>query len=334
MKVGEVSIKTTINDVAKAAGVSISTVSRVVNGNYPVKKETKEIVLKTIKELDFIPNDIAASMVKKKTNTIGVVVPSISNIFFSTLVKGISDVLENQNYTLFLCVSQNNEVELVQKLISRQVDAIIIADSNLSKRKEFYLKAKETLPLLFINGYDEDFNYISCNQKKGTIDALNYLKSLGHSDILFLRGGEDSYSYQIKEDIYKETVENPKVLIVDSGNKDDAIINTAKTVEELLSKEKRFTAVFASNDLMAIGTLQALEKLKINVPSEMCVIGFDNIYLCDLVTPKLTTVDQQIYKLGSLASLNIIKLLETNNEEKAEIKVSTESELIIRESTK
>ncbi len=327
-------IKSTINDVAKAAGVSISTVSRVINGNYPVKKETKEVVLKAIKELNFIPNDIAASMVKKKTNTIGVVVPSISNIFFSTLVKGISDVLENQNYTLFLCVSQNNEVELVEKLISRQVDAIIIADSNLSKRKDFYLKVKETLPLLFINGYDEDFNYISCNQEKGTIDALNYLKSLGHSDILFLRGSEDSYSYQIKEDIYKETVTNPKVLIVDSGNKDDAITNTTKAVKQLLKKESRFTAIFASNDLMAIGALQALEKLDISVPNEMCVLGFDNIYLCDLVTPKLTTVDQQVYKLGSLASLNVIEYLENSKEINKEIKVSIECELIIRGSTK
>ncbi len=305
-----------------------------MNGNYPVKKETKEIVLKTIKELNFIPNDIAASMVKKKTNTIGVVVPSISNIFFSTLVKGISDILEKQNYTLFLCVSQNNEVELVEKLISRQVDAIIIADSNLSKRKEFYLKVKNTLPLLFINSYDEDFNYVSCNQEKGTVDALNYLKSLGHTEILFLRGSEDSYSYQMKEEIYKKAVINSKVLVVESGNKDDAISNTAKTVEALLKNENKYTAIFASNDLMAIGALRALETLNIKVPEDTCVIGFDNNYLCELVTPRLTTVDQKIYKLGNLASLNIIKLLENSKKKNTEIKISTESELIIRESTK
>ncbi len=321
--------KTTINDVAELAKVSITTVSRVINGNYPVKLETKEKVLKAIEELDFTPNDLAVSMIKKKTNTIGVIVPSISNIFFSTLVKGITEVLDNNGYTTLLCTSQDNEIELVNKLKSRQVDGIIIADSNIKSKKEFYKKINKSLPLIFINGYEKGFSNVSCDQHSGTKDAINYLLKNKHENILFVRGSEDSYSYNLKEEIYKSLVNIPSILVVEDGNKDDAILNTRKAIEKHIENSKEFTAVFACNDLMAIGVLEGLKENNMNVPNDVWVVGFDNIFLCDLVSPKLSSVDQNTFELGKISGENILKLSEKNDI----IDIRINSELVIRESS-
>lgn len=326
--------RTTINDVAKAAGVSIATVSRTINGNYPVKKETRDMVLKVIKELDFTPNDIAISMVKKKTNTIGIVVPSITNIFFSTLVKGITDYLDANDYTVLLSTSRGNVKETVEKLISKQVDGIILADNNLIGNIDYYKKIDKSLPLIFVNGYNKQFHNVSCDQRSATKLAFEYIKNLGHNKVLFVRGKDKSYSYKLKEEIFVETFDNKNklnILNVPNANSDDAIFNTKISIKKYLLENNDFTAVFACNDLMAIGVLEGLKELGKKVPKDVAVMGFDNIFLGDLVTPKLTTIDQDTYNMGRIASENIIDLLEHNTTNKIDVKI--EGKIVIRESS-
>ncbi len=321
--------KSTINDVAALSGFSITTVSRVINGNYPVKEETRAKIYEAIKELDFKPNDIAVSMVKKKTNTIGVVIPSVTNIFFSTLVKGINDVLTNSGYTMLLCTSNNDEEVLVNNLCNRQVDGIIVVDSNISNKKEFYNKIHNEKPLIFINGYDSSFNNVSSNQQQGTIDALNYFKKQGKKNILFVRGNEDSYSYNLKEEIFLQNIENPQTLVVKGGNSDHVITNTTSAIIDFFSNSPKVDAIFACNDLMAIGVLEALKQLNISVPNDIAVIGFDNIFLCTLVSPKLTTVDQDIYNLGKISCENILKIMS----KRCKVDIRTDCNLVFRESS-
>ncbi len=321
--------KATINEVAKMAGVSIATVSRAINGNYPVKSETKKKIFEAIKELDFKPNELAVSMITKKTNTIGVVVPSITNAFFNTLIKGISHVTEKNGYTLLVCTSDNNEMELVEKLVNRQVDGIIIADSNIEEKKDFYKKIHKDTKIIFINGYDEDFNYVSVDQIEGTKKALHYLLDKGHKEILFIRGSENSYSYNLKEKIFKELCNTSNILVVDSGNKDEAIINVKKAVKNFFSMEKKCSAIFACNDLMAIGAIKGLQELLITIPKEVAVMGFDNIFLCDLISPTISTVDQNIFELGKICAENLLKLIEKNDK----VNILLGSELVIRESS-
>ncbi len=320
--------KATIHDVAKLAGVSITTVSRAINGNYPVKAETFEKISKAIEELEFTPNELAVSMITKKTKTFGVIIPSITNAFFSTLVKGINDISDKNGYTLFVCVSDNNEKELVEKLVNRQVDGIIIADSNLSKNKDFYKKVQKNTPLIFVNSYDDDFNYVSCDQEYGTLEALKYLKEKGHNKILFIRGVENSFSYNIKEEIYRREILNGKVLVIESGNKDESIVCTKNAVANFFEKDNSYTAIFACNDLMAIGAIMGLKERNISVPKEVSVIGFDNTFLCELVTPSLSTVDQKIFELGKNACESLLTIV--SNDVKINKKLF--SELIIRES--
>ncbi len=321
-------IKITINDVAKEAGVSITTVSRVMNGNYPVKKETKEKVIAVIEKLNYKPNDIAVSMVRKKTNMIGVIIPSITNMFFSTLVKGINDVLYRENYTMIMLQSNGNEKELVEKLLARQVDGIIVFDSDISKNNKYYKKVSKIYPLIFLNTFDESFSTVSSNQEQGTILALEYLKKLKHEKILLVRGIEDGYSYNLKEEIYSTLVEDGTILYVENSNKDDAIKNTKDVVKKFYKHNKDYSSIFCSNDLMAIGAIEGLKELKLKVPKDISVVGFDNIFLTELVTPKITTIDQNSYELGRLSAENIIK--KTINNGKINIKIK--SKLIERES--
>lgn len=327
--VGDYINKATITDVSKLAGVSIATVSRVINGNYPVKEQTREKVQKAIEELNFIPNDIAVSMIRKKTNTIGVIVPSITNIFFSTLVKGVTEILEVGGYTVLLSISQHNEKDLVEKFISRRVDAIIVADSNLEDKIEFYSKIDKMMPLLFVNAYNNNFNYVSCNQENGMTEAIKHLKNKGHKNILFVRGCENSYSYNLKEKIYLDIVGNKKIISVDYGNKDDAILNTKEYIKNFFASDRTYTSVITSNDLMAIGAVEGLKELGIVVPDEVEIIGFDNIYICTLVTPNLSTVSQEIYELGKNASYKILEIIE----QKCRVNLLLDSKLILRQST-
>ncbi len=321
--------KATINDVAEMAGVSITTVSRAINNNYPVKKETKDKIFKAIEKLDFTPNDLAISMIKKKTNTIGVIIPSVTNVFFSSLVKGINDVLMDNNYTMFLCTSDNNEQELVEKLANRQVSGIIIADSNVNKRKSFYRKMQKKVPIVFINGYEKGFNNVSSDQIKGTLEVIEHIKNKRYKDVLFIRGNEDSYSYELKEKLFRENIEDVQILIIDNGNKDDAIENTKKLVETYFDVTRKCDVIFACNDLMAIGAMKGLKNIDINVPKDISVIGFDNIFLSELVEPKLSSVDQNIYELGRISCEKILQF----GIESDRINVIIDCKLILRESS-
>ena len=200
--------RSTIQDVAKLAGVSITTVSRVLNKNYPVKEETKTKVEKAIKELDFKPNLLARGLIHNKTHTIGILTPSIENLFFSEVIKGIDGYIKQKAYTTFLCNTEGkpeNEKLMIENLRNRSVDGIILIDPRTKNIKEgYYENISKQIPLVLINGYSRGVhcNYVLNDGEVGTLEALKYLKELGHTNIAFLRG-KHSYSYDIKENMYK-----------------------------------------------------------------------------------------------------------------------------------
>ncbi|MDD3225787.1 MAG: LacI family DNA-binding transcriptional regulator, partial [Clostridium sp.] len=157
-------MKANIKDVAKEAGVSMSTVSRVINDNYPVKEETKKRVKKAIDKLDFSPNILARALIVQNTKTIGVIVPSINNVFFSTVTKGIEHNLSSKEYSIYLCDTDDNaleEIRYVKSLMSRQVDGIIVVDPKTENMKNgFYESLSVDIPLVCINGFNKGIN---CN---------------------------------------------------------------------------------------------------------------------------------------------------------------------------
>src|SRR5471030_3020151 len=316
-------MKITIVDVAKKANVSVATVSRVTSGNYPVKAETKKRVLEVIEELKYIPNMQARELTQQKSSTIGVVVPSINNMFFPEVINGIESILKLNSLSLVLACSNNDDDEersCVNNLLSKNVSGIIVIDPNTDNIKsEFYHNISKLTPIVFVNGHSVSTNISSVvnDEAMGAGMALNYLLENNHKDILFVRG-KGSYSYDIKEKVYKETMTdlnnfNPKNIIdIGNGNSSETVDNTITLFLDIL-KNSSATAVFACNDLMAVGVLNACKKLNLDVPNDLSIIGYDNIDLSKFVEPKLTTIDQNMFLLGTNASMLLLEKIEYDN---------------------
>jgi LacI family transcriptional regulator len=316
-------MKLTIVDVAKKANVSVATVSRVMNGNYPVKAETKQRVLEVIEELNYIPNMQARELTQKKSATIGVVVPSINNMFFPEVIKGIESNLKLNSLSLVLACSNNDKEDeklCVNNLLSRNVSGIIVIDPNTDNiNSKFFHNISTQTPLVFVNGHSASANISSVvnDQAMGASMSLNYLLENNHKDILFVRG-KDSYSYNVKEKVYKETMTelnnfNPENIInIGDGNSNETVDNTVNIFVDILTNSSA-TAVFACNDLMAVGVLNACKKLNLHVPNDLSIIGFDNIALSKFVEPKLTTIDQNMFLLGTNAATLLLEKIESDN---------------------
>lgn len=316
-------MKITIVDVAKKANVSVATVSRVMNGNYPVKLETKERVLSAIKELNFIPNMQAREFTKQQSTIIGVVVPSINNMFFPEVVNGIDSELKSTDFSLVLSCTNNNkkeEMRCINDLLSRNVAGIIVVDPNTDNiNSNFYKNISDKIPIVFVNGCSVIPNISSVlnDEFLGSELALNHLLKNNHKDILFIRG-ENSYSYDIKEKVYVDFMKRNNnfnlehIINIGEGNSKDTVENTTEIMLNILPLTKA-TSVFACNDLMAVGVLNACKKLNINVPKDLSLIGYDNIDLCEFVEPKLTTIDQNMFLLGTNASILLLEKIRNNN---------------------
>jgi LacI family transcriptional regulator len=316
-------MKLTIVDVAKKANVSVATVSRVMNGNYPVKEETKKRVLEVIKELNYIPNMQARELTQQKSATIGVVVPSINNMFFPEVINGIENSLKLNSLSLVLVCSNNDKDEektCINNLLSRNVSGIIVIDPNTENIKsKFYHNISKRTSLVFVNGHSTSSNISSVvnDEAMGARIALNHLIDNNHKDILFVRG-KDSYSYDVKEQVYKETMnelnnfKSENIINIGNGNSSETVDNTANIFLNVL-KNSSATAVFACNDLMAVGVLNACKKSNLDVPTKLSIIGFDNIVLSKFVEPKLTTLDQNMFLLGRNAADLLLEKIELGN---------------------
>jgi len=317
-------MKITIVEVAKKANVSVATVSRVMNGNYPVKTETRERVLQVIEELNYIPNMQARELTQQKSATIGVVVPSINNMFFPEVINGIESNLKTNSLSLLLACtnnSANEEKECINNLISRNVSGIIVIGPNTDNIKSrFYDNIASQLPIVFVNGSSVTSN-ISCvsnDEDMGARISLNYLLEKNHKDILFIRG-KDSYSYDVKEKVYREIMSDlncfneNNIINIGNGNSSETVENTVDIFLDILNSTSA-TAVFACNDLMAVGVLNACKKLNLDVPNDLSIIGYDNISLSKFVEPKLTTMDQNMFLLGTNAAILLMEKIDCNNE--------------------
>lgn len=330
----------TINDVAREAGVSITTVSRVLNNNYPVKEETRLKIEQAIEKLNYKPNAMARSLITKKSSMIGVIVPGITNLFFPTIVEAIDEYIKSKGYSISLSSTEGEaqkEIKLVEELMGRQVDGIIIIDPTMENlKKGFYDKISKLLPLIIVNGCPDSnkCSFVCYDEEIGTIEAFRYLIQLGHKKIAFIRGHK-SFSYDIKQKIYEEILEGEKlqyerIVNVGKGNSIEVVERTQYHIEELLRSPERPTAVFACNDLMAVGVMNACGKLGIRVPEEISIVGFDNTLLAAITQPKLTSVDLNMKEIGSRAALELLDIIESNS--KARKKIILDTSLVVRES--
>ena len=287
----------TLKDVAKAAGVSYATVSRALSGSSQIGSETRERVLKLCDEMGYTTNFVARSMVTKRTNLIGLVVPSVDNQFMSELAYHAEVSARAHGYNIMLCDSGpdlRQEKTVVKLLLGRQVDGILIVPQ--SSRSYENLKAYlEQIPTVFLseNLRDQPQSYVAVDNSRGTYLGTRYLYELGHRDILYF-GQRHSTTHQLRADGYLKACQElgltPRYF--NSEYTRSSIQGGYQLARELFQRPLDYTAIFASTDSNALGVLTAADEMGIDIPGRLSLIGFDNISATALSRIDLTTIDQ------------------------------------------
>ena len=287
----------TLKDVAKAAGVSYATVSRALSGSSQIGSETRERVLKLCDEMGYTTNFVARSMVTKRTNLIGLVVPSVDNQFMSELAYHAEVSARSHGYNIMLCDSGpdlRQEKTVVKLLLGRQVDGILIVPQS-SRSYESLKPYLDQTPTVFLseNLRDQPQSYVAVDNSRGTYLGTQYLYGLGHRDILYF-GQRQSTTHQLRAEGYLKACQAlglaPRYF--NSEYTRSSIQGGYQLAKELFQKPLDYTAIFASTDSNALGILTAADELGIDIPGRLSLIGFDNISATALSRIDLTTIDQ------------------------------------------
>ncbi len=327
----------TMRDVAKIAGVSIKTVSRVVNDQGEIADSTRQRVLAVIEELGYQPNLVARGLVTQRTYTVGLVVGDITNPFFPEVARGVQDIARAHDYNIFLCNSDANhheEARILRSLTSQGVDGIIIFPSYQTNNDNINNFAQQHRPLVTINHlYDHpNIGQILTANEVGAKLAVDYLVGRGHRQIGMLAGRETLPQRGRRVQGFLEAMAAhglpvPEQRILSGMPTWESGYETAL---RLLTQEPGLTAIFTYNDLLALGAMKACQKLGRRVPADCAIIGFDDIQLASLVTPSLTTVRLDKYLLGQQAMTRLLEMLDQPKGIFPPINLDVE--LVIRES--
>lgn len=303
-------MRTTIKDIANYTGFSVTTISLVLNNKGDkISQTTKDAIMAAVEELNYHPNQLAVGLVKKRTQTIGLIISDVSNVFFSTLAKGIEDECRKRGWNLVLCNTNDKherDLAYIQILADRGVDGILFCmarDSDAKKTKEsISLLEKLHIPFVMIDRYLENANCSSVivNHMQGGYIATKYLIEQGHKKIGCVTGPfglEDS-----KERLagYRKALDEFEIPFdkqyIFEGNYDRA--SGKRAVDYFLKKKTDISAIFAFNDMSAYGVYNGLKEHKIKIPRDMAVIGYDDIFFSEILDVPLTTVKQPVYNMG------------------------------------
>ncbi|WML33788.1 LacI family DNA-binding transcriptional regulator [Clostridium sp. OS1-26] len=333
----------TINDIAGKAGVSLTTVSRVLNNSGYVKKETKIRVLKAIEELNYTPSAIARSLSKSKTNTIGVLIPEINNQFYGEVIKGISQVADECDLNIILCNTDENiqkELKALKLLKEQRIRGIIIAPTSVEDElNSEYLKTIEQLgiPVVLLDGHVKysDFSGVFVDNIKGAFDSTEALIKAGHKKIAIITGRMNSDAAQNRLIGYKKAlnvnnidIDDRYILFGDYGQ-ESAYICTKKIIE----MEDRPTAIFVSSNKMTVGCVKALRSHKLKIPEDIAIVGFDKVDVLNSLGMNISFVDGPTTELG-IASMKIL-VENLKNKQGAEIKnITLMPKLVLKGSEK
>lgn len=310
----------TIFDVAARAKVSVITVSRLLNNPEIVSSATTEKIFKVMDELNYQPSQIARSLVKKKTNTIGVIMPDIKNTFFNSLFRHFEDYASAHQYNLLLCNTDEEpakELKYIKLFQAQRVDGVIIAPC--SKKSVEYL-AKSDLNYILVDRAFEDIKseYVITDHYKGAFEATEYLIKLGHRKIAVLRGSgslfPDIERYRGFEAAMKKHSQKIDDNLIFNCEFDDSF--AFKTVRDLLKKKEKPTAIFSFNSIMITGAIKAIEDLGLEIPRHISLICFDEIPGYNIFNPKITCVVQQVEPLGREATKVLIERINNNSSSK------------------
>ncbi|GAB2461083.1 LacI family DNA-binding transcriptional regulator [Xylanimonas ulmi] len=323
----------TITDVARAAGVSVATVSKVVNGRYGVASSTAERVLEVVAQLGYETSLVASSLRRSRTNVIGILLAGFDP-FATEILKGISAEAVGKGYELLAysgAISDDNAVGWERRSLSRLggtlIDGAIILTPTVSV-------PTSSVPVIAVDPHTGSGgpSTIDCDNIEGARAATRHLIELGHTRIAHVRGRTDLESALLREQGYRDALEAAGIaydpgLVRDGGYRAAWAIDAAR---ELLTLPDRPTAVFAANDLSAFGVMEVAHELGLRIPQDLSIVGFDDIPEAGSATPRLTTIAQPLQEMGARAVTMLIALLEGRE---VEAHVQLPSRLVVRRST-
>ena len=331
-------MKVKLKDIAEKTGYSINTVSRALRDDNRISSDTRSTIQTISKDLGYIPNFVAGSMRSNRTNIIGVISADSSNPFFAEVLLGIEDTARKNNYHILLMNTEekaDNEREALVLLQGRQVDGLIVIPIfNNKENRSMYQKLK--IPYIFagrrIDGIQD--HSILHNDIEGSLEVIEHLIWNGHRRILYLSGPENISNTVdrlegVKQAYRKAGLDFDRSLIIPT---EGHINGGYSSVNEAVNKGLEFTAVACFNDLLAMGALKSLYENGLNVPDDVEVVGFDNLYMAQFMQPRLTTVTVPKYKLGQLAVEELLMHIE--NEDIPYKAKYLDSRLIFRETTR
>lgn len=328
--------KVTMADVAREAGVSMMTVSRAINNKDGISEATRQRILEIVDKLGYRPSDIARSLATDRTSTIGLVVPDISNPFFSKIALAIEQVAYARGYSVFMCNTNENidrEMEIMRSLESKRVDGLIVCSSRLYE-DELCAALKNHPNVVLVNRTlpDHITGTVMVADVEGGAMATNHLLNTGHRAIGFLASTERSYSSKQRFTGYQRALAAADITHQPEWMRHCLPMSETgkQAAMDLLQAAPELTALQCSNDLVAVGALQACAELGCVVPDDIAIIGFDDIYLAPLVNPPLTTCRIPIDQMGQQAMQLLLDYINDCDGECNDIVV--QAELVVRAS--
>lgn len=332
-----------IRDVAKRAGVSIATVSNVLNQRCNVSDALRERVSQAVDELGYVTNPIARSMRNSRTNTVGILVLDINCIFFAPLLKGAQRVLSASGYNVNIfdsCYDSELELKYVRNMRNSLVDGLILAGVANRKNLEFYESiAKDAeqrpFPIVSIENdlCDMGIDSVFVDTLTAAYTATSHLIELGCRKIVHIKAPSATTSLEVRLTGYLNALRDaglertPQLEL--PGN--FSAISGYNAIGELLRQGVAFDGVFAANDQMAVGAIRALQNAHKRVPEDVKVVGFDNTFVASIVEPALTTIEVPNFEMGAAAARQLLSRLE--NPDARPVRVQMDYELVIRRST-
>ncbi|MBD2865259.1 MULTISPECIES: LacI family DNA-binding transcriptional regulator [Paenibacillus] len=331
----------TIHDIAKMAEVSSATVSRVLsNSSYPVSPELRSKILRIAKEANYVPNMLGKQLKTKTSMTIGVIIPTITNTFYSSVILGVEEIARKNNYQVLLCNSFQDPVledKYIQAMFEKQVRGLVISSISSDKKQlKHFIDMGLNVVALDQKVEMEEVCQVDFDYRKGGVMATRHLISKGHKKIAYVTAPLDRPSRVSIYDGYASAMKEAGLepVVVEAGNETYSgtyeFENGKALTRKLLAGGERPSAVFACNDMTAFGVVNELNGQGFKVPDDVSVMGFDGIDFGQMITPPLSTVLQPTYEMGRLACNMLLDMLIDGK--KPDIGIMLQPKLLERES--
>jgi LacI family transcriptional regulator len=331
-------VAVTLQEVGRRAGVSAMTVSRVINGRPGVDAETQRRVEEVIAELDYVPNRIARGLLSQKTQTIGLIVPDVVNPFFAPVVRGAETAARRAGYRVLLCNSEGDlrlEREYIEDLMAHRVEGLLLAPASDASRHSVFPLLRGGFPLVLLDRVlpDSDCDLVVSDSATGARRLVEHLLAVGHRDIAHLADAEDTSTGRDRLQGYREALAAAGLPV-----REDLVFRATvdqiggyRAAQEALALEPRPTAIFAVNNMTAVGAMKALRERNLSVPEDMALVCFDDVEHLAVLSPFLTVVDQPAETLGALGAQLLLERIAGKAGDRSR-RITLQTDLIVRRS--